>query len=137
MLWTLDSEQLSGTALRLRLLVYRSVIDNTCTLAGAGHYYAPRLRPVGVPGVGVPGVLRGVCHLRATPVFALRDHLLLGFLTLLESGVKSKRDKRREVSLRKNFKNREISFLTRIFGRMTPIGIFFYFFSNIVHKCPI
>ena len=47
---------------------------------------------------------------------------------LLESGVRSKRDKREVLEL-KNFKNREISFLTRIFGRMTPIGIFFLFFS--------
>ena len=46
---------------------------------------------------------------------------------LLESGVKSKRCKREVLEL-KNFKNRDISFLTRIVGRMTPIGIFFLFF---------
>ena len=55
---------------------------------------------------------------------------------LLEPGVRSKRAKRDVLEL-KNFKNREISFLTRIFGRMTPIGFFSSFFANIVHKCPI
>jgi hypothetical protein len=54
---------------------------------------------------------------------------------LLESGVRSKRGKR-EVSLLelKNLKNREISFLTRILGRMTPICFSPFFFLNIVHK---
>ena len=47
---------------------------------------------------------------------------------LLESGVKSKKDRREALEL-KNFKNRKISFLTRIFGRMTPIGFIYHFFS--------
>ena len=55
---------------------------------------------------------------------------------LLESGVKSERRKREVLEL-KNFKNREISFLTRIFGRMTPICIFKNKAPNIVHKGPV
>ena len=55
---------------------------------------------------------------------------------LLESGVKSERRKREVLEL-KNFKNREISFLTRILGRMTPICIFLYKTPNIVHKGPV
>ena len=30
-----------------------------------------------------------------------------------------------------------VAFLTRVFGRMTPIGFLFYFFPNIVQKCRI
>ena len=55
---------------------------------------------------------------------------------LLGSGVKSKRPKRVILEL-KNFKNREISFLTRILGRMTPICIFLYKTPNIVNKGPV
>ena len=55
---------------------------------------------------------------------------------LVESGVRSKRGKREVLEL-KNLKNREISFLTRILGRMTPICIFIYKTPNIVHKGPI
>ena len=57
---------------------------------------------------------------------------------LLESGVKSKRHKVDRSELQ-NFKNLEISFLTRIFGRVTPIQVNLYasslllLFLNIVH----
>ena len=56
-------------------------------------------------------------------LFDLKYALSSGGPPLLESGVKSKRRKREVLEL-KNFKNREISFLSRIFGRMTPICIF-------------
>ena len=46
---------------------------------------------------------------------------------LLESGVRSKRGKREVLEL-KNLKNRDISFLTRILGRMTPICFSPFFF---------
>ena len=55
---------------------------------------------------------------------------------LLESGLGSTGDKREVLEL-KNVKNREISFLTRNFGRMTPICIFKYKTPNIVHKGPV
>ena len=58
------------------------------------------------------------------PNVSFRSEICSEQLPLLESGVKSERRKREVLEL-KNFKNREISFLTRILGRMTPICIFF------------
>ena len=55
---------------------------------------------------------------------------------LLESGLGSKRANT-DRAVDPELKNREISFLTRILGRMTPICIFIYKTPNIVHKGPI
>ena len=52
-------------------------------------------------------------------------YALSSVVSLLESGVKSERAKAdREIG--PELKNREISFLTPILGRMTPIGFFLF-----------
>ena len=55
---------------------------------------------------------------------------------LLESGLGSKRANT-DRAVDPELKNREISFLTRILGRMTPICIFKHKTPNIVHKGPV
>ena len=55
---------------------------------------------------------------------------------LPESGPGSKRANT-DRAVDPELKNREISFLTRILGRMTPICIFIYKTPNIVHKGPV
>ena len=55
---------------------------------------------------------------------------------LPESGLGSKRANT-DRAVDPELKNREISFLTRILGRMTPICIFKHKTPNIVHKGPV
>ena len=73
------------------------------------------------------------------PIASFRSEICSEQLLLTAARIRARVKKRDNTdrAIDPELKNREISFLTRILGRMTPICIFLYKTPNIVHKGPV